>query len=170
MKTASMIGLLAMAVLLSSPAAAEFYRYTDSHGNVIYTDDLSKIPAEKRAQAKSYQSSVQEATAAPQPEAPTEPSDTQKEQDPLQAIRAEGERLQGLKENLDAEYNSLADENSQLKEEQKQAVTPDQIKAVNKKVVDFNARFKAYQEKSETYKSQVEAYNRKVEAAEAKQQ
>jgi hypothetical protein len=170
MKTASMIGLLAMAVLLSTPAAAEFYRYTDSHGNVIYTDDLSKIPPDKRAEAKSYQSSAQDATDASQPEAPAQPSATQQEQDPLEAIRAEGERLQGLKEDLDAEYNSLAEENSKLKAEQKEAVTPDQIKAVNKKVVSFNARFKAYQEKSETYKTQVEAYNRKVEAAEAKQQ
>ncbi len=168
MKTASFLSLLAMVFIIQSPAQAEFYRYTDAHGNVIFTDDLSKIPADKRKEAKAYE----ENAGLSQPAVSAEPkveSAAENTTDNLESIQKEGDRLDGLRAELDKEYSALADENSKLKEEQKQAVTPDQIKAVNKKVVSFNTRFKAYQEKSEAYKAELEAYNRRVEAAETKQ-
>jgi DNA repair exonuclease SbcCD ATPase subunit len=169
MKTASFLSLLAIALLIHSPVAAEFYRYTDVHGNVIFTDDLSKIPADKREEAKAYE----ESDRSPAPEPLTEaqsPSNGKSTSDTLEAIRQEGDRLQSVRDALDQEYNLLAEENSKLREEQKQAVTPDQVKAVNQKVVSFNTRFKAYQAKSEAFRSELDAYNRRVEAAETKQQ
>ena len=162
MKTASILILLTIVWFIHSPAHAEFYRYTDTHGNVIFTDDLSKIPIDKREQAKAYEESEQNATTP----TPTPQTMNKGGPDTSEAIRKEGQRLQTLRDALDQQHNALAEENSKLREEQKQAVTPDQIKAVNKKVVSFNARFKAYQEKAEAFKSQVDDYNRRVEAVE----
>ena len=163
MKTASIVSLLAIVWFIASPAQAQFYRYQDSHGNVIFTDDLNTIPVDKREQAKAYQESETETPAPTQlDEADNTPEDTS------ESIRKEGQKLQERRDTLEQEYNALVEENSTLRKEQKQAVTPDQINAVNKKVVSFNARFKAYEEKSEAFKSQLEAYNRRVAAAEAK--
>lgn len=171
MKTASFLSLLAIALLIHSPAAAEFYRYTDVHGNVIFTDDLSKIPADKREEARAYEESGRSPSPAPAPLTEAQsPSNGKSAPGTLEAIRQEGDRLQGVRDELDQEYNLLAEENSKLREEQKQAVTPDQVKAVNQKVVSFNTRFKAYQAKSEAFKSELDAYNRRVEAAETIQQ
>ena len=166
MKRAWSIGLLTIALFIHSPSEAEFYRYTDSHGNVIFTDDLSKIPVEKRDQAKAYEEPEQRTVPSG---GVGQPSKTvENAPDASEAIRKVGERLQSLRDTLDQEYNALVEENNNLREEQKQAVTPDQIKAVNKKVVSFNARFKAYQEKAEAFKSELDAYNNRVEAAETK--
>lgn len=167
MKTASILSLLTMVFLMCSPAAAEFYRYEDEHGNVIFTDDLSKVPVEKRASAQSYDD------AAETPKLPTRAKETandQQKSDTLEAIRAEGDRLQSVREELDKEYNALSEENTKLREEQKAAVTPEQIRQVNKKVVSFNTRFQAYQKRSDAYKAQLEAYNQRVEAAESERQ
>jgi Zn-dependent M32 family carboxypeptidase len=155
------------AVLIwASSAMAEFYRYRDSHGNVIYTDDLSKVPAEQRSQAEVYDES--HTRIAPQPAQEEKPSaSTPGEQGAgLDSLRKEGERLLKIKEELDNEYNALTKENADLKTEQQSAVTPDQIKAVNKKVVNYNARFQAYQEKSAAYEADVKAYNERTKAVE----
>ncbi len=168
MKTASILGLLAIALFIHSPSEAEFYRYTDAHGNTIFTDDLSKIPVDQRARAKAYEETEQSAAPSTPLDQPAKATETAP--DSSEAIRKVGAHLQSLRDALDQEYNALAEENSKLREEQKQAVTPDQVKAVNKKVVSFNARFKAYQEKAEAFKSELDAYNRRVEAVEGKQQ
>ena len=169
MKRFCIIILLLMAVMMVSPLHAEFYRYTDAHGNVIFTDDLSKIPADQRDQAKLYEASKPDASA-PSKTDQTSSSIQDSPTESLEADRKEGERLQSLKTALDQEYNALAEERSKLLEEQKQAVTPEQNKAFNDKVVNFNARLKAHQEKTDAFKSQVDAYNRRLEAAEAKPQ
>lgn len=154
------------ALTWASPGMGEFYKYQDAHGNVIYTDDLSKVPPEQRSKAQMYEES--HTTAAPQPaqEGKTASSATDKQPADSESFRKEGERLLNLKEELDKEYNALVKESAELKAEQQAAVTPEQIKAVNKKVVGYNARFQAYHEKSSAYEADVKAYNERTQAAE----
>jgi gas vesicle protein len=159
---------LLIVFLWASPGLAEFYRYQDAHGNVIYTDDLSKVPAEQRSKAEMYDESV----ASPPPESTQEEkpagSASGKQSSDFEALKKEGERLLKLKEELDTEYQALAKENAELKTEQQSAVTPEQIKEVNNKVVNYNARFQAYREKSSAYEIDVKAYNEKSKALGAK--
>jgi chromosome segregation ATPase len=151
-------------ILWASPGLAEFYRYQDAHGNVIYTDDLSKVPAEQRSKAEMYDESV----TSPPPEATEEGESAGSASDDIEALKIEGERLLKLKGELDSEYQALAKENAELKTEQEAAVTPGQIKEVNNKVVNYNARFQAYREKSAAYETEVKAYNEKSKAYEEK--
>ena len=154
---------LLVAFLWASPGMGEFYRYHDAHGNVIYTDDLSKVPAEQRSQAEMYEESITPPPSQDEKAVESDPGG------PIgkETLRKEGERLLKVKEELDKEYQALAEENAELKTEQAAAVTPDQIKAVNKKVVSYNARFQAYHEKSSAYEAEVKAYNERTKAFEA---
>ena len=162
------IGNLLALLVLVSPVSAEFYRYTDPHGNVINTDDLSKVPKAQRSQAKMYDESVSRPPSSDEPKALSDEKSSSQTQNEMEDLKAEGRRLLSVKEKLDKEYDDLAAENAKLKDEQKEAVTPDQIKAVNKKVVGFNTRFQAFQEKNAAYKAEVDAYNERVRAAESK--
>ena len=169
MKRIWTISLLALLVLVS-PASAEFYRYTDPHGNVIFTDDLSKVPKAQRSQAKMYEESVSQTPPSNAPEMRPDEKSSSPASGEMDSLEAEGRRLLSTKERLDEEYKELAAENAKLKSEQKEAVTPDQIKAVNKKVVGFNTRFQAFQEKNAAYQAEAEAYNKRVREAESKSQ
>jgi len=154
--------VVALVALLVSyqPVAAEFYRYTDKHGNVLYTDDLSNIPADQREKAQKYEAAQSSAEETPPPEkkaAKTEPAAPQTD---------ERKRLLQQEEVLNSEYQGLMKERDDLDEEKKSAVTPDQIKAYNLKVVDFNTRIKAYEEKRSAYSEKVDAYNDRLRTEE----
>jgi Zn-dependent M32 family carboxypeptidase len=167
MKKICLCNLALIAVFIwASPGLAEFYRYQDSHGNVIYTDDLSKVPVEQRSNAEQYEESHTSIAPQQPQEGNTAESAPDKQPAELKSVKKEGERLLKVKEELDKEYNALVKENAELKTEQQSAVTPEQIKAVNKKVVSYNTRFQAYHEKSSAYEAEVKAYNERTKALE----
>jgi Zn-dependent M32 family carboxypeptidase len=171
MKRIWFCSLSLFAVLLwASSAMAEFYRYQDSHGNVIYTDDLSKVPTEQRTKAEMYEESHTSNAPEPSQEEKATASDPGQQGADMDSLRKEGERLLKIKGELDKEYNALTKENAELKTEQQSAVTQEQIKAVNQKVVNYNARFQAYQEKSAAYEVEVKAYNERTKAAQTEPQ
>jgi len=160
MKLIGIIGLCA-AFSLASATAAEFYRYSDPHGNVIFTDDLSKVPADQRSNAEMVVNTRQAPSSVLAPKKPQGKAVASQKHD-APSLKNEREQLEAVKRELDREFKSLAEENAELREEQRAALAPDQIKAVNKKVVRFNTRFQAYQEKEAAYKSRREMFNRRV--------
>lgn len=156
----ALFGLLA-AIAFVYPVNAEFYKYSDRHGNIIYTDDLSNVPVDQRLNAKIYETTDQ----VPPPGLSNVESDNISEGRQIDQDRHlvnERKQLEAIKENLDKEFKSLVEENARIKEEQKTAVTPKQVKYVNKKAVRFNTRFQAYQEKEAAYKTRLEAYNKRL--------
>jgi hypothetical protein len=54
-------------------AAGEYYQYLDKDGNMVFTDDLSKVPKEKMTGIKTYESVV----SKPQPSTGDQAEDTQ---------------------------------------------------------------------------------------------
>jgi Zn-dependent M32 family carboxypeptidase len=171
MKKIWLYNLLPLILLaLASPVSAEFYRYQDQHGNMIFTDDLSKVPADQRSQATMYEESHTDQSVPSVQEGQAAGNSPEQQANEDEALKIEAQRLIKVKEKLDQEYNELSSDNAKLKAEQKEAVTPDQIKAVNKKVVNFNTQFQAYQEKSAAYEAEVKAYNERVSKAQAKPQ
>lgn len=158
MKKSVIIGF-SLVLTLSVPAAAEFYRYKDAHGNTIYTDDFSKVPPDQRKGVQAYEEHI----SKPQTESKKSPSKI------TEGVDYDNRRLQLDKRQkaLTQEYDSLAAERDELDKAQKAAVTKIQIRDYNKKVVEFNARIKAYEEKRDAHTLEVETFNKRMAEKEA---
>ena len=50
----TLLAILAMLVLTPNTAKADFYKYVDKNGNIVFTDDLSTIPKNQRSKAEKY--------------------------------------------------------------------------------------------------------------------
>ena len=94
-------------------ADADFYRYVDEHGNVLYTDDLSKVPANQRDKTQAYEESQGPSPSATSQTAPTE---TKKEPSlaDVTALEKEREKIQTQEKELNDEYGSLMKERRAL--------------------------------------------------------
>ena len=159
MKVFGIICLMAVMVP-AQPTSADVYRYTDQHGNEIYTDDLDKVPAGQRESARVPDGE----NPAPSPgsaKGKSSPGPVSVPDGKTGDLKEEQAQLEVLKARLREEFHSLAEENARLKAEQKNAVTPAQRKDFNKQVVSFNTRFQAYKEKEAAYKSRIEQYNKR---------
>ena len=160
-----LVGIICLLAILSPiPSAdAEYYRYSDPHGNVIYTDDINNVPDAQRANALV---SEVENLMPPGTDALAAPPDTvSPSRDAADDLRMEVEELAALKSKLDQEFKVLANENARLRAAQKSAITPAQRKAFNIEVVSYNTRFQAYKEKEAAYKSRLEKFDKRFDAA-----
>jgi predicted RNase H-like nuclease (RuvC/YqgF family) len=160
MKIGSFLLVPLIFLAFAQPASAEFYRYLDEHGNVMFTDDLSKVPADQRDKVKPYEET--QSTPAPKevkndagPATKAPPADN-----PIEQERA---RLQEQETSLNAEYENLMSTRTQLNEEKQKAVTNAQIKEYNAKIVEFNAQIQAYEKKRDALADAVTEFNKKVE-------
>lgn len=148
------LAFLFLITLVAPPLwAAEFYRYVDKQGNVLFTDDLSNVPPELRENVTTYEKSETEEPAEKQSEAP------KKAEGDNQAQKQSRQRLEAMGKELDQEYGKLLDERKLLDEEKNKAVTNAQIKTYNQKIVEFNTRIKAYDEKRKAYGEEVKQFN-----------
>jgi len=165
MKLLGIICLLAILAPVAS-AHAEYYRYTDPHGNVIYTDDIHYVPEAQRANARV--SDVEDLMPPGSGASAVPPDSGSTSEDVSDDLMIEKKELAALKSKLDQEFKVLADENARLRAAQKSAITPAQRKAFNTEVVSFNTRFQAYKEKEAAYKSRLEKFDKRYDAAMSK--
>jgi predicted RNase H-like nuclease (RuvC/YqgF family) len=160
MKIGSFLFVPLIFLVFTLPASAEFYRYVDEHGNVMFTDDLSKVPADQRDKVKPYE----ETQSAPAPkEAKSDSGPDTKTPAADNPIEQERTRLQEQEKSLNAEYENLMSTRTQLNEEKQKAVTSAQIKEYNAKIVEFNAQIQAYEKKRDALAGAVTEFNKKVE-------
>jgi len=161
MRAASIILAILLFLAIAGPASAEFYRYVDKHGNVLYTDDLSKVPADQRAKAQAYDESYSQPAKPQDSPAPkvTGPSAAE-----TQALEAERKQLEEHEQALNREYDDLMKQRATLDEEKVNAVTPAQIKEHNQKIVELNTRIKAYEGKRDAYSDKVKAFNERAKS------
>ncbi|MGD8837281.1 MAG: DUF4124 domain-containing protein [Desulfobacteraceae bacterium] len=162
MKIISIFGLLTI-FILTAQAGAEFYKYLDPHGNMIYTDDLHQVPEDQRSNPE-LRLGGDRIPPFGSDDTKHEAIKTAQPADQNKSLEKERLRLDSIKEKLEKEFRFLVQENAGLKEEQKAAVTPEQVKAINRKTVDFNTRLHAYQEKKAVYDAQIEDISKQLMA------
>jgi vacuolar-type H+-ATPase subunit I/STV1 len=167
MRATSIVLGIILFLAISVPASAEFYRYVDKHGNVLYTDDLSKVPADQRAKAQAYDESHSQPDKPQASPAPKVPGPNAAE---AQALEAERKQLEEQEQSLNREYDDLMKQRATLDEEKINAVTQAQIKEHNQKIVELNSRIKAYEGKRDAYSEKVKAFNERAKDQSPKDQ
>ena len=165
MKIQQLFVILILGFILAIPASAEFYRYVDKHGNVLFTDDLSKVPPDQREQVKSYEESRSIKAPVSREDTAERPSDGDKAE-AAENDEKERQRLLEQEKALSQEYEELMNQRAELNKEKEEAVTNNQIKDYNRKIVEFNARIKAYEEKRDALAAEAKAFNERIGANE----
>ncbi len=162
MRATSIVMALLLVFAFCRFASAEFYRYVDKHGNVIYTDDINQIPADQRDKAASYEESY----GNEEPAVPEKAEDMSDKKAVPDAMEAERQKLLEQKKTLDKEFEDLKKQRTELDEAKTKAVTSEQRKTYNQQIIEFNTRAKAHQEKVDAHTAQVNSYNERLEKSE----
>jgi predicted RNase H-like nuclease (RuvC/YqgF family) len=146
-------------LVVTLPAAAEFYRYTDAHGNVLFTDDLSKVPADQRAKVEPYEDTPARTEL---PSVKTDAETNTKTPAADDDIEKERARLQAQEKTLNQEYENLMSTRARLNEEKTKAVTNTQIQTYNQKIAEFNEQIQAYEKQRDAMAEAVKAFEKKI--------
>ncbi|MBC8434618.1 MAG: DUF4124 domain-containing protein [Desulfobacterales bacterium] len=153
----NLLGLIILLIFFagSVPAYAEFYKYVDESGVVLFTDDLSQVPVDQRPGLHIYTESYR-ATG----------DTTDKQQKPMD-INEVQKLLERQKQELDRAYQELLMEEARLEQEKKNLKTDEDIEKHNEKIRGFNERSRKHLEKKDAYELQNAAYSKrlKVETA-----
>lgn len=159
-----------ISLFLASVASAEFYKYYDEKGNVHFTDDYNKVPANQRENVEGYQeyrSSHDESKATD-----TITGNENMAVDRATAVKGKsgkkvdfGSELKLLdqrKAELAKEYEILMQENAQLATVKKTVKTKADADSYNERVRKLNESLKEHDRKRKEFFSDVEDYNARV--------
>jgi len=159
--------LFLILILFSASVSAEFYRYVDKDGNVLYTDDLSKVPEAQRSGIRVFNESndVSASTTGKtekQPASGQGEASKQKGADNFAATRKDLEREQ---EALEKERESLVKEREELFSKRFKPGDPifkRKMKELNEKTEKMKEKLQVLKKKQAAYDAEVGTFNTKA--------
>ena len=162
--------ILVTALLFTASVYAEIYKYTDKNGQKRWTDDLSQVPKEQRAEAQRIETEIKtpaEATTEnvqkPRPESSLEAKaavpDSGAASEPAELSR---EALEKEKADLDRLYQQLLEEREQIEKLTPEANSFKARADLNYRITAFNQKTEQYEAKSNAFKEKINAYNQKI--------
>jgi hypothetical protein len=134
-------------------ASAEFYQYTDPDGNLIFTDDLSRIPVNQRSNIKILDSV--------QPVGNLSESDIDTYGSKKESGKKRADPVAMQREKLERDYLRLQQARKRMLEEKDQVKTLEQQQAYNEKVNLLNQQIDLFSQQIDTFNKSVSAYKDK---------
>ncbi|MFO7687788.1 MAG: DUF4124 domain-containing protein [Deltaproteobacteria bacterium] len=155
----------------ASTVSADFYKYVDEKGNVHFTDDFNKVPADQREQAQGYEEYRPERPAAV-PQARSDPSGNPESDQALSSKTPDEAQtddfdhqlkmLDQRKAELASEYEALVKENTDLNDIKKTVKNRADADQYNESVRKLNEKLQEHDRKRKEFFSDVEDYNARV--------
>lgn len=164
MRNYFLVGIICFFVISSFCAAGQYYKFVDEKGVVYFTDDLSKIPKEKRSEVEV----TREIKNALDPQNGTQ-SEIVESNDATDSdkLKLEAEELKAIKVELDKEAAEINSESIRLIEQGKGIKGSKNIDEYNIEIGKLNERTNSYQSKQAEYIKRANEHNAKVEQKKA---
>jgi hypothetical protein len=136
-----------MIMIFALAVSAEFFQYTDENGNLIFTDDLSRIPVNQRDKITRFNSAR---TMDNPPDGIID--------NPLQEKLLE-EMIPAKKEDFEREFSRLQQARETLMEEKEKVTTVAEQQAYNEKVFLLNQQIERFLQQMHNFNNPVSGGN-----------
>ena len=163
MRYASVVIALTL-MLVPFISSAEFYKYRDKSGVLLYTDDISEIPKDQRPKIDAYsepddfitpeqkQQKIEDAEKAQKDDAA---ANRVKDKDAMRA------KLDNTKIALDKEYEELKKAKQDLIDARADVnKSAADTKAYEEKILQLNERIKDFQKRRQAFAKEADAFNK----------
>lgn len=157
--------VLSLVLLLSFPAAAEFYEYTDESGNKCFTDDISEVPESQRDGVKRFESVKSAPRSSPDPGSSVKDKN-RPESSPVQdsgtwdgQMKKKAEELEQENEELQKTFQELREQKQALQQKSTAQMTRKERNAHNQKIQELNSRISDYNMRKEEFSQKTKEYN-----------
>ena len=142
------------------PVQGDVYKYRDKNGDIVYTNDLTKVPLEQR-QSGPFMKEIQQYQDSEKKRGKNPLIEDREKTQQNKNVQFEKKRkaLLERKAALADELKKLQAEKSVLEEENKSLKTADHRKAFVKKVENYNQRIDLYNKKREALDKEIEKFN-----------
>lgn len=156
-------------ILAVGPASAQFYKYKDADGNILFTDDLSQVPPDQRESVPGYRESTPDAgtDAAPTPD-PAE-SAPPTAGNPILELEGTRKSLAERREALETRFADIQEEQDRLRAKPKLTSNPALVRQHNAEMAALRERIMAYEADRARYEADVQTYNARLEAIQKQQ-
>jgi hypothetical protein len=133
--------------LFPSFAMAEFYQYKDTEGNIVFTDDLSRVPVSQRTKMIKFDSVAPSANLSDS-ELDNNASGGKEKKQETDSVSAQRKRLEN-------EYNRLQEARRLLMDEKDRVKTVEEQKAYNEKVNLLNQQIDEFSQEIQIFNTSV---------------
>ncbi len=149
--------LLVMLMMVVCSASAQIYRYVDPQGNVLYTDDLLKVPADQRSRVQQYGESQSPQIKTPSSQPPVGQPAAKPTSLPQPPITPK--QLNQQRQALEKLHKELQEEKKLLEMQRKSVHTFPQHIQFKQKAMELEKKIQAYDAQRQAYDQAVEQYN-----------
>ena len=165
--------LFLILILFSASVSAEFYRYVDKDGNVLYTDDLSQVPEAQRSAIRVFDESKDVTSSTT--------GNVEKQREQLSPGQGETSKQKGAdnfaetRKDLDREQEALEKERESLEKEREELFSKRfkpgdptfkrKMKELNEKTEKLKEKLQVLKKKQAAYDAELEAFNAKASEA-----
>jgi len=154
--------------LFNESTSADYFKYKDENGNICFTDDLSKVPKQKRDKIKSF--------ASGNNVTPKSESLQQKSLGEHEKIVEETPNILHLDKTLDIKAEAIEMEKQQLAREREKLLKrqqnlenksvgtmgPEERLEFTNKAEELNREIEEYEKRRQNFSEKVKNYNKKV--------
>jgi hypothetical protein len=152
--------IILITLLFSTVGAfAEFYKYIDKEGNILFTDDLSEVPENQRPGVIEY-GEPEKKTGLSEESVEIQPGEDGQLDNTTNDPAAD---LNHRKNALEQEYILLKKEKEELVNTKKNLKTKAQIENYNKKVLLIKEKIEHYQKNRDELNAEIEKYNKSIQ-------